>query len=90
VILDLTMPILDGFDFASEVRDRVEGRDLPILVTTARDLSSEDHARLNGKVQAILQKGSYSRDELLGEVRRRVAGRVRARTATNLPHPSGR
>jgi CheY-like chemotaxis protein len=80
IILDLTMPLMDGFDFATELRDRAEGQDLPILVTTARDLSSEDHARLNGKVQAILQKGTFTRDELLGEVRRRVTDRFRPRT----------
>jgi CheY-like chemotaxis protein len=87
VILDLTMPLMDGFDCASELRDRAEGRDLPILVTTARDLSIDDHARLTGKVQAILQKGTYSREELLGEVRRRVADRVRSRTDSASTHP---
>jgi PAS domain S-box-containing protein len=88
VVLDLSMPLMDGFDFAAELRDRAEGRDLPILVTTARDLSPEDHARLNGKVQAILQKGSFTRDELLREVRRRVADRVRPRAGATSTRPS--
>ena len=88
IVLDLTMPVMDGFDFAAELRDRPEGRDLPILVTTARDLSAEDHARLNGKVQAILQKGSFTRDELLIEVRRRVADRVRPRANAASTRPS--
>ncbi len=90
VILDLTMAGLDGFDFAAELRGRVDGRDVPILITMARDLSPEQHARLNGKVHAILQKGSSPRDELLVEVRRRVAEGVRCRLdgapAGSTPH----
>ena len=41
VVLDLTMPGMDGFDFVADLRSR-QGGDLPILVTTARDLSAED------------------------------------------------
>jgi len=37
-------------------------------VITAKDITDEDKLRLNGYVEKILQKGSYSRDELLGMV----------------------
>ena len=49
----------------------------PILVLTARDLSPEDHSRLNGMVQSILRKHPTTQDELLTEIRRRVVDRVR-------------
>jgi len=38
-------------------------------VITAKDITKEDKLRLNGYVHKILQKGSYSRDELPGMVR---------------------
>jgi PAS domain S-box-containing protein len=88
VVLDLTLPVMDGFEFTAELRDRPEWRDLPILVTTARDLSADDHARLNGRVQAILQKGSFTRADLLDEVRRRVADRVRPTSDAAATRPS--
>ena len=88
VILDLSMPLMDGFDFTFELRDRAEGRDVPILVTTARDLTDDDRARLNGRVEAILQKGAFSREELLGEVRRRVVDRVRSNLRITSARPS--
>ena len=33
-----------------------------------RELTAEDHQRLNGYVEQILQKGSYTHEELLREV----------------------
>ena len=42
------------------------------MVLTAKDLTDEDRRRLNGHVEAILQKGAYTREELLDEVRREV------------------
>ncbi|HIK40313.1 PAS domain S-box protein [Thermoleptolyngbya sp. M55_K2018_002] len=68
VLLDLMMPEMDGFQFISAVRENPEWRSLPIVVVTALDLTPADHLRLNGYVEQILQKGTYSRDELLHEV----------------------
>ena len=72
ILLDLMMPEMDGFDFAAELRRRDEWRDTPILVMTAMDVSAEDRLRLNGHVLGILQKGSYSREALLEEIRHEI------------------
>ncbi len=82
ILLDLMMPEMDGFDFAAELRRHDVWREIPIIVITARDLSREDHERLNGYVQKILQKGAYGRDQLLAEVRELVATRVARRRPT--------
>ena len=49
-----------------------------------------DRARLNGKVQSILRKGTYSRDDLLAEVRRRVADRAPDQDRWPPPRPDRR
>jgi CheY-like chemotaxis protein len=69
ILLDLMMPEMDGFDFVEAVRANSAWRSLPIVVITAKDLSSDDHERLNGYVARVLQKGALSRETLLGEVR---------------------
>jgi CheY-like chemotaxis protein/anti-sigma regulatory factor (Ser/Thr protein kinase) len=73
VLLDLMMPEMDGFDFVAAVRDEPAWRAVPIVVITAKDLSAEDHERLNGYVARVLQKGALSRETLLGQVRDLVA-----------------
>ncbi|HET9488788.1 MAG TPA: GAF domain-containing protein [Methylomirabilota bacterium] len=82
VLLDLMMPEMDGFEFAAEFRRHEAWRAVPIVVITARDLSREDHERLNGYVQKILQKGAHGRDQLLAEVRELVASSVARRRPT--------
>jgi len=77
ILLDLMMPEMDGFEFITELRRHVEWRGIPVVVITAKDLTAEDHRRLNGYVAAIVQKSAYSREELLAEVRDLLATSVR-------------
>jgi GAF domain-containing protein/CheY-like chemotaxis protein len=79
VVLDLMMPEMDGFEFVAEFRGREAWRAIPIVVVTAKGLSRDDRDRLNGYVQKILQKGAYSREQLLAEVREMVAASVARR-----------
>jgi PAS domain S-box-containing protein len=69
ILLDLMMPEMDGFEFVTELRNHPEWRSLPIIVITAMDLTPSDLLKLNGYVKQILQKGAYTWDELLQEVR---------------------
>jgi signal transduction histidine kinase/CheY-like chemotaxis protein len=69
VLLDLRMPVMDGFEFVAELRRRPEAGRIPIVVMTARDVSDEDRRRLNGGVERVLQKASVSREELLAVLR---------------------
>ncbi|HWB06717.1 MAG TPA: response regulator [Verrucomicrobiales bacterium] len=69
ILLDLMMPEMDGFSFMRELRKRPDGRHVPVIVITAKDLTEEDRRRLNGEVARILQKGETSADDLLAEIR---------------------
>jgi CheY-like chemotaxis protein len=73
IFLDLMMPEMDGFAFAAEVRRHPEWRSIPIVVVTAQDLTHEERLRLNGNVEAIVQRGD-SRESLLEQVRDVLAG----------------
>ncbi len=69
IILDLMMPKMDGFEFVEHLRKREGGRDIPVVVLTAKDLTEEDRRRLRGAVDNVLQKGDQS-GEVVKEVRR--------------------
>jgi CheY-like chemotaxis protein len=77
ILLDLMMPEMDGFQFTAKVRAHPEWQDIPIVVMTAKDITSEDRARLDGKVSRILQKGACGREELLAEISGRIARATR-------------
>jgi CheY-like chemotaxis protein len=64
------MPEMDGFEFLVEMRSRAEWRDVPVLVVTAKDLTTEERMRLNGDVERVLQKGAAELPELLREIGR--------------------
>jgi len=77
ILLDLLMPEMDGFAFTEALRQQEAWRSIPIVVITAKNLTEEDHQRLNGYVEKILQKGAYGHEELLAEVRELVMACVR-------------
>ena len=82
VLLDLMMPGVDGFGFLDEFPRRFPGSRTPVIVLTAKDLTSDDHTRLNGRVARILAKGNLAGlDELVALVRRHARqAKVRATT----------
>jgi CheY-like chemotaxis protein len=73
ILLDLMMPEMDGFTFLETLRQQEAWRSIPIIVVTAMDLTPDDHRRLNGYVEQILQKWAYSREGLLREIHSLVA-----------------
>jgi CheY-like chemotaxis protein len=48
ILLDLMMPEMDGFAFLEALRQHDPWRSLPVVVLTAKDLTLDDHQRLNG------------------------------------------
>ncbi len=73
ILLDLMMPEMDGFQFVTELRANESWRSIPVVVITAKDITLEERQQLNGYVHKILQKGVYSRETLLREVRDLIA-----------------
>jgi len=69
VLLDLMMPDMDGFAVLEAMRRDKETRHIPVIVITAKDLTSEDVERLNGGIVAILEKAGLSIEELLEQVK---------------------
>lgn len=77
IILDLMMPEMDGFEFLSELRKKEEWQKIPVIVVTAKDLSSNEKHQLEGRVQKIIQKGSYTKKHLLDQVKEIVSRHAR-------------
>jgi signal transduction histidine kinase/DNA-binding response OmpR family regulator/ligand-binding sensor domain-containing protein len=76
ILLDLMMPEMDGFEFMDALRRRRDIKRIPVIVITAKDLTEEDHRRLNGGVERIIQKGASSQSEVLELVRALLTGKT--------------
>lgn len=68
ILLDLMMPEMDGFEFLQTLRQEPEWQAIPVIVLTAKDLTEEDRARLEGQIQQLHRKGAYSRQTLTDEI----------------------
>jgi len=69
VLLDLMMPKMDGFGVLREMRADYRLRHVPVVVLTSLDLTGSVRQLLKDQTERVLQKGSFSRDELLVEIR---------------------
>ncbi len=79
VVLDLKMPIMNGFQFLQRVQDHEVWRQLPIFVFTSMDITQEIRTQLGGRAAGIFQKGNYSREELIQRVQDAVQAHLTAR-----------
>ena len=68
ILLDLMMPVMDGFSFLKALRERPGCENIPVVVLSARDLSAEDRLRLGG-ADRVFSKGETSLRDIAGELR---------------------
>ncbi len=67
ILLDLTMPVMDGFAFLHALRERPGCQDIPVIVFSARDISAADREQLR-EADRIISKTASLKD-LAGELR---------------------
>jgi PAS domain S-box-containing protein len=82
ILLDLMMPEMDGFQFVAALRQNRLWQPIPVIVMTAKDLSSEERSQLNGDVAQVLQKGMYDRQELLNQITQLVSNSIHSNGTT--------
>jgi CheY-like chemotaxis protein len=75
IVLDLLMPDVNGFEVVEALKLQADTGRIPILVVTAKDVTDEDRAKLNGFVISILEKADFDRDRFSAEIRRAMSGR---------------
>ncbi len=64
ILLDLIMPEMDGFEVIGQLRRDARWRTVPVIVVTAKNLTTEDRLRLNGAVERLVKKTRGGLDDL--------------------------
>jgi len=73
ILLDLMMPEMDGFELVAEMQKHPAWSKIPVIVVTARELTAEDHARLNSGIEVVLRKEPFNPTTLIESIRQVVA-----------------
>ena len=77
IVLDLFMPEMDGFTILESLRKDKKLRELPVIVITGADLTTEQRKQLDDLGQRLLQKSSLKEKELIATIENALQ-RVRA------------
>lgn len=72
VILDLNMPVLDGFEFLSVFRKDMRYRDIPVIVLTAKEMPAKQLKNLAEKSVDIVGKDNFSAETLISDVKKHI------------------
>jgi PAS domain S-box-containing protein len=75
IVLDLMMPEVNGFDVVEALHGDPGTARIPILVVTAKQITSDERQRLNGFVAVVMEKAELTASRFSTEVRRAMSGR---------------
>ncbi len=72
IIVDLMMPKVDGVTLSYKLKSNIKTKHIPILISTAKDLSDEERKSLNNIVEKIAVKSKGHPLDVLKVVRDRI------------------
>jgi len=65
ILLDLMMPVMNGFEFIEQLQKHPTWHTIPVIVLTSKELDAQEHAWLHKHVETILQKETFSQEQLI-------------------------
>ncbi|MFP4394715.1 MAG: pyridoxal-phosphate dependent enzyme [Anaerolineales bacterium] len=72
VVLDLTMPELDGFTIMDELKSDPRTSKIPVVIVSGKTLSPPERERIRDYAESVWLKGSFSARELVNHMVRVV------------------
>jgi len=73
ILLDLIMPVMDGFEFVDAIQKDSVLRKIPIVIVTGKEVTPQDQEHLAHKIESLLMKEGLTGDILSKKVREILA-----------------
>jgi PAS domain S-box-containing protein len=68
IVLDLMMPVMDGYTFLDQLRHSAKHAAVPVIVATARKLEEDERRVLAQSAQRVIEKSAFTRHELYAAI----------------------
>ncbi|RYF09136.1 MAG: response regulator, partial [Oxalobacteraceae bacterium] len=68
ILLDLVMPVMNGFEFLEKLRAKPEWKSIPVVVLSSKDLTAKEWQRLQSDADQVLSKSNVALRELVAEI----------------------
>jgi threonine synthase len=63
---------MDGFEVLEALKADEDLSKVPVIVITAKDLTPAERRRLSGQIEALMEKGAFTDEDLLEEILKRT------------------
>ncbi|MFA5834048.1 MAG: response regulator [Bacteroidota bacterium] len=72
ILLDLSMPVMDGFEMLRKLKQSEQWHSIPVIILTGIDLSESQIAEINNMTAELLKKKDYSADTIASAIKKSI------------------
>ncbi len=73
ILLDLSMPVMDGFEVLRRLKQSEQLHSIPVIILTGIDLTETQIAEINKLTSDLMQKRDYSSDNLATAIKHAIS-----------------
>ncbi len=73
ILLDLSMPVMDGFEVLRRLKQSEQLHTIPVIILTGIDLTETQIAEINKLTSDLMQKRDYSSDTLASAIKHAIS-----------------
>ena len=72
ILLDLSMPVMDGFEMLRKLKQSDQWHSIPVIILTGIELSESQVAEINQMTAELLKKKDYSADTIASAIKKAI------------------
>ncbi len=72
ILLDLSMPVMDGFEMLRKLKQSEQWHSIPVIILTGIDLSEAQIAEINNMNGELMKKKDYSSDTIASAIKKAI------------------